>query len=173
MKDLIEIIKITLPSVVMLAAIYYIVGNHFRHSGQRHKMKAAAANRKLITPVRLQAYERLVLFLERISPESLVMRVNYPAHTCAQLHTELLQAIRAEYEHNLSQQLYVSIEAWNSVKNAKNYIVALINNAAKEVSGDAPAIELSKKILNMAMELEQPPAEKAANEIKREIRQIF
>ena len=174
MKDLVEIIKITLPSLIMLMALYYIVGGYFRNSEKRQKLKIVLGNQKLITPLRLQAYERLILLLERTSPESLVMRTNYPAKTCEQLHSGLLQAIRAEYEHNLSQQLYVSVEAWNSVRNAKNYIVTLINNAAKDIDdGSAPAIELSRKILDMDMELEQPVSERAINEIKREIQQIF
>ena len=173
MENIVEILKITLPSLIMLAALYYIVGGFFRKSENHQKMKIVRGNQKLITPLRLQAYERLVLLLERISPESLVMRTNYPARTSEQLHTELLQSIRAEYEHNLSQQLYVSMEAWNSVRNAKNYTITLINNAAKDVDVNAPAIELSRKILDMTMELEQPITEKAITEIKREIQQIF
>jgi len=174
MKDLVEILKITLPSLIMLAALYYIVGGFFRNSENRQKLKIVRGNQKLITPLRLQAYERLVLLLERISPESLVMRSNYLARrTCEQLHQELLQAIRAEYEHNLSQQLYVSVEAWNSVRNVKNYTITLINNAAKDVEENAPAIELSRKILDMTMELDQPITEKAITEIKREIQQVF
>ena len=173
MKEVFEIIKIVLPSLIMLVAIYYIVGGYFRNSEKRQKIKSIRGNQKLITPLRLQAYERLVLFLERISPELLVMRAGYPARTCEQLHSELLQTIRAEFEHNLSQQLYVSAEAWKSVKNAKNYIIALINNAAKDMDHEAPSIMLSRKILEMAMELDQPVSEKAINELKREIQQIF
>ena len=173
MEGVIEIIKISLPALIMLMALYFIVGGFFRDSEKRQKLKVIRGNQKLITPIRLQAYERLVLLLERISAESLVMRANYPSKTCEQLHTELLQTIRAEYEHNLSQQLYVSAEAWNSVKNAKNYTVTLINNAAKDMVDSAPAIDLSRKILDMTMELEQPITEKAINELKREIQQIF
>ena len=172
MEVFLEIIKLTLPSVIMLAALYYIIGGFLRNSEKRQKLKVIRGNQKLITPIRLQAYERLVLLLERISPESLVMRANYPDKTCEQMHSELLQAIRAEFEHNLSQQLYVSVEAWRSVKNAKNYTVTLINNAAKDMNG-TPAIELSRKILDMAVELDPPITEKAINELKREIQQIF
>ncbi len=173
MKDFVEILKIALPSIIMLMALYYIVGGFFRNTEQRQKLKAIKGNQKLITPIRLQAYERLILFLERISPDSIVLRVSYPANTCGQLHSELLQTIRAEYEHNLSQQLYVSIDAWNSVKNAKNYTITLINNAAKDLDENAPAIELSKKLLNMTIDLEQPPTQKAIDDLKKEIQQIF
>ena len=173
MEVFLEIIKLTLPSVIMLAALYYIIGGFLRNSEKRQKLKVIRGNQKLITPIRLQAYERLVLLLERISPELLVMRANYPDKTCEQMHSELLQSIRAEFEHNLSQQLYVSVEAWHSVRNAKNYTVTLINNAAKDMENGAPAIELSRKILDMAIELDPPITEKAINELKREIQQIF
>ena len=173
METFLEILKFTLPSLITLIAVYFIVGGFLRNSENRQKLKIIRGNQKLITPIRLQAYERLVLLLERTSPEALVLRANYPATTCEQLHTELLQAIRAEFDHNLSQQLYVSVEAWNSVRNAKNYTLALINNAAKGIDANAPAIVLSRKILDMTMDLDQSIAEKAINELKREIQQIF
>ncbi len=173
MKDFVEILKITLPSIIMLAAIYYIVGGFFRTKEQRQKLKMARGNRKQLLPIRLQAYERLILFLERISPDSLLMRVNYLSSTSKQLHTELLQTVRAEFEHNLSQQLYISPAAWGSVKNAKNYIISLINQVAAEVDDNAPAIDLSKAILEKTMEWEQTPTQKAIDELKKEIQQIF
>jgi len=168
-----DILKITLPSLLMLIMVYFIVGGFFRNNEKRQKLKVIRGNQKLITPIRLQAYERLVLLLERISPDSLVMRADYPAKSCKQLHSELLQTIRAEFEHNLSQQLYVSTEAWNSVRSAKNYSIALINNAVKGMEDETPAIELSRRLLDMSTELGQPVIEKAINDLKREMQQIF
>ena len=173
MEILFDILKITLPSLLMLILVYCMMNGFFRYSEKRQKLKVIRGNQKLITPVRLQAYERLILLLERISPESMVMRASYPAKTCGQLQSELLQTIRAEFEHNLSQQLYVSVEAWNNVRNAKNYTIALINNAAKGIEDDAPAIVLSRRILDTSIELEHPVFDKAINELKREIQQIF
>jgi len=173
LKDLVDFIKIISPSIVMLITIHYIVGGYFRDNEKRRKQKTVSSNKKIVTPLRLQAYERLVMLLERISPNALVLRANYLAKTSEQLQSELLQTIRAEYEHNMSQQLYVSESAWNSVKNAKNYTIALINNSAKDVNEKAPAIELSRKMLDRSMELEQQITEKAINEIKREIQQLF
>ena len=170
---ILDFLKLIMPAVILLAAVIYIVGGYFRESEKRERLKTVRGNQKLITPLRLQAYERLVLLLERISPEALVMRTNYPTKTCEMLHAELLKNIRTEFDHNLSQQLYVSEEAWNSVRNAKNYTVSLINNAYAQLNGKAPAIELSRKILDMNAALEQPITEKAINEIRREIQQIF
>ena len=168
-----DILKITLPSLIMLITVFGMMNKFFSSSEKRQKLKAIRGNQKLITPLRLQAYERLVMLLERISPESLVMRADYPAKTCKQLHSELLQTIRAEFEHNLSQQLYVSVEVWKSVKNAKNYSVAIINNALKDMEDHAPAIALSRKILDMTIEKESSVFEKAINELKLEIQTIF
>jgi len=173
LRDLVIFAQIILPSLFMLAAVIYIVGGFFRDHEKRQKLKVALGNKQMITPLRLQAYERLVMLLERISLESLMMRVSLPGKNCEELHAELLQIIRAEFDHNLSQQLYVSIEAWNSVRKAKNYTISLVNNAAKEVEDKAPAILLSRKILDMAIELEKSITEKALNEIKLEIQQIF
>jgi len=168
-----DILKITLPSLIMLIAVLGMMNSFFSNSEKRQKLKAIRGNQKLITPLRLQAYERLVMLLERISPESLVMRADYPAKTCKQLHSELLQTIRAEFDHNLSQQLYVSVEAWKSVRNAKNYSIALINNALKDMDDHTPAIELSRKILDGTIEMESSVFEKAINELKHEIQMIF
>ncbi|MDR1864562.1 MAG: hypothetical protein LBR08_03225 [Bacteroidales bacterium] len=173
MNHWIDLLKITLPALILLAAVYYVVGGFLRNSEKLRQLEMIRENRKIITPLRLQAYERLILFLERIAPDSIVLRANYPSNTCEQLHDELLQTIRAEYEHNLSQQLYVSMEAWNSVKSAKNYTVSLINAAAKEVENEAPAIELSRVMLNMAAEMERPPTQKAIDELKADIHQLF
>ena len=173
MKDFIDVLKIILPSIVMLVAVAYIVGGFFKNSEQRQKLKVIRGNQKMITPIRLQAYERLVLFLERISPESLLMRVDYMKINNKQLHSELLQTIRAEYEHNLSQQIYVSPDVWDHVKNAKNYTISLINNAAGEMGEREPAIELSRKILSMTMDLEQTPTQKAIDELKKEVQQML
>ena len=170
-KDFIEFFKFLTPSVVMLIAVIYLVGGYFRDNEKRQKLKLIRGNKKLITPLRLQAYERLILLLERITPEALLIRAG--GKTCEALQRELLHTIRTEFEHNLTQQLYVSAEAWQSVKNAKNYTITLVNNAARDIEGNAPAMQLSRKILEMAMELEQPITEKALSEIKSEIQQLF
>jgi len=168
-----DILKITLPPLLMLILVYFMVNGYFRNSEKLQKLKVIRGNQKIITPLRLQAYERLILLMERIMPESLVMRANYPTKTCGQLQSELLQIIRAEFEHNLSQQIFVSVEAWSQVRKAKNYAIALINNASKDIEDSAPAIHLSRRILDSTKELEHPVFENAINELKREIQQIF
>ena len=126
-----------------------------------------------VLPVRLQAYERIILLLERISPDSLVMRVSRPEYTARQLQAELLGSIKSEYEHNMTQQTYVSNEAWDKVKMARNQVMNLINDAASEVKPDATGPTLGKLILERLTELKTPPTQVAINHLKQEVRTLF
>ncbi len=130
-------------------------------------------DKKLITPIRLQAYERLALYLERISPQSLVFRNQKPGQTAYQLQSTLLQNIRDEFEHNLSQQLYVSSEVWSMIKTSKEEIVRLVNTAATNVQANEQAFELSKRIFEATAGEEKLPTDKALEMLKKEIRNFY
>ena len=88
----------------------------------------------MVTPIRLQAYERMVLFMERINPESLILRTHQDGLNAKEFHVRLIKSIREEYEHNITQQMYVSVGAWNMVTNAKNNIVKLCNIVKSHLS---------------------------------------
>jgi hypothetical protein len=123
--------------------------------------------------MRLQAYERLILFLERISPDALLLKVKSRANTNADLHLAILQQIRSEYEHNISQQLYVGDETWTSVKEAKEQIVLLINDISKRVDSDGSSIQLAKLILDKLMEDGESPVSPAIRKLKAEAKKIL
>lgn len=124
-------------------------------------------------PLRLQAYERAVIFLERINPANLLLRLHTSGISIRELQHLALADIRAEYQHNLAQQLYVSNETWMIVKRLKEDTVSLINNAVKTFPADAPAAELSKAILTHLSGLEQDPYEAGLLMIKTEIQRLF
>ena len=95
--------------------------------------------RKVVTPIQLQAYERLVLFLERMTPNNLVLRCYQPQMSTQLLKDVMIQNIRDEFEHNLSQQLYISSQAWVYIKNAKEDMINTINSIqAKEGESLSP-----------------------------------
>jgi len=171
--ELLEILKYTLPSLIAFLTAYLLVGSMLKHDEKRRRFEMIIQNQKFITPIRLQAYERITILLERISPESLVMRLNEPTATCQQLQADLLAAIRAEFEHNFSQQIYLSPEAWEIIKVAKNNTIKLINLAADRVEDNAPSIQLSRTILEMMMESEQSPVAGAIAFLKKEMQQFF
>jgi hypothetical protein len=173
MESFLELLKYTVPSLVVFATAYALIGSVLANDQKRRKLEALLQNQKFVTPIRLQAYERIILLLERISPESLVMRLNTPGIISRQLQSDILAAIRAEFEHNFSQQIYITPEAWAMVKNAKNNVIKMVNLASDRVGADSPGINLSKTIIEMMMEAEQPPTNLAIDFLKKEIQQLF
>lgn len=168
-----EILKITIPALLVLLATIYVLRTMLKKDSENRRLQLALQNQKLITPIRLQAYERIILFLERISPNSIIMRLQTPNMTVQQLHKEMLILIRSEFEHNLSQQLYVSIDAWEQVKIAKEKMIKLINSAAQELPPDDNAIRLSQVIFEKLIEEEISPLQQAINYIKEEIKVLY
>jgi len=131
------------------------------------------SNTKVVLPIRLQAYERMCLFLERMAPNSLIPRLNVGELTSSEFHAVLLNEIREEYNHNVSQQVYMSEEAWEMVKNAKEDLIVTINNAASEFAEENESLELSRKIFEIYMNKDPDPIVTALNFIKSEIRESF
>jgi len=168
-----EILKYILPSLIVFLTTWYLASRYFRSKDKKRSLKLSLNNQKLITPLRLQAYERIILYLERINPENLLMRMSKQGQTCQQLQNELLFTIRAEFEHNLSQQIYISNKAWEMLKNAKNSTLQLINETAEKTDKNLPSFNLSKAILENIMAKEKNPASEAILFIKNEINRYF
>jgi len=169
----IEVLKYILPSLVVFLTTWYMVSRYFNSEDVKLSQQLRLNNQNLITPLRLQAYERIILYLERINPESLVMRLSKPGLTCQQMQNELLTTIRAEYEHNLSQQIYISNRGWEMLKNARNATIQLINETAEHINREDPSINLSKAILEKVMKEEKNPASDAIVFIKKEVNRLF
>jgi hypothetical protein len=174
MNALVEILKIMIPAGAVFAAAYFLVKRFLDNDQKRreHELKKSALG--TITPLKIQAYERIVIFIERINPNSLVVRVNKNGMSSRQLHLELVNAIKTEYEHNLSQQIYISAGAWELVKTAKEEIIQLVNISSSKVTHDSNSSELAMMILNITANLEKKlPNDVAIDYIKKEISQIF
>ncbi|MCC6690973.1 MAG: hypothetical protein IT235_05525 [Bacteroidia bacterium] len=172
MDPVIELLKIIIPAGIVFLTSFYVIKNFLDNETKKRMLEIKGAGKELLTPIRLQAYERIILFLERISPNSLVMRVNKPTITSRQLHSELVAAIRAEFEHNLSQQIYMSASAWEMVKNAKEETTKLINLLAIKVPENAPGAELAQLIVEAGGKTKLP-TQMAIEFIKKEIAQNF
>ncbi len=173
MKEILEILKYVIPSFIVFLTSYFILRAFVKKEVQKDKFKISQENYKLITPMRLQAYERFTLFLERISPESLVLRLQENGMNVQDLQTEILINIRKEFEHNIVQQIYVSAKTWLVIKRAKEQIIELVNMSASELNANANAFELSKKILNKVLIMKEIPTNMAINFIKKEMDDIF
>lgn len=174
MDGLVEILKIILPAGAVFAAAYLLVQKFLNNEQKRRDHELKKASLASITPLKIQAYERIVIFLERIHPNTLVVRVNKHGATAHQLHLELIKAIKSEYEHNLSQQIYLSHNAWELVKTSKEEIIKLVNISATKVPHDNSSNDLAMMVLNITSNLDKRmPNEVALEYIKKEIAQIF
>ena len=174
MNAFIELLKIIIPAGAVFAAAYFLVKRFLDNDQKRREHELKKSAQGLITPLKIQAYERIVIFLERINPNSLVIRVNKNGMTTRQLHNELVAAVKTEFEHNLSQQIYVSHAAWELVKNAKEEVIQLINISSSKVSVDVNSSELAIMILNITANLNKKlPNEIALEYLKKEIAQTI
>lgn len=170
---IIEILKYLLPSIVVFVTAFYSIRSFIGSEQQRRRIELAITNHRVITTVRLQAYERIAMLLERIAPESLVFRIQKPKMTSGQLHAALLAAIRSEFEHNLSQQVYISPQLWALVKASRENIVKMINTCAAGTDAEKPAMFLSKEIFETYASIENPPIAEALELLKKEISSLF
>lgn len=173
MEALTDILKITLPALLVFLTAWLLLRNMIKNSEDKRRYEMMMHNSKTVTPIKLQAYERIVLFLERISLESLLVRVSSPDMTSQQLHSALLTTIRSEFEHNLSQQIYMSQQAWEVVRNARSNTIKIINSEAEKMKPDAPGMLLSKQLLEKIMEMEKEPTRAAIDYVKAEITRIM
>ena len=174
MEALIEILKIILPAAAVFVAAFLIVQRFLDNDQKRREHELKKSNQATMTPLKIQAYERIVIFLERLHPNNLVVRVNKLGMNAHQLHLELIKTIKSEYEHNLSQQIYVSYNSWELVKTAKEEIIKLVNISATKVPNDNPGNDLAMMILNITANLEKKlPNEVALDYVKKEINSVF
>lgn len=169
MEILADILKITLPALIVFLTAWLVLHNMIKNDQDKRKQELILQNSRTVTPIKLQAYERIVLFLERISLESLLLRVSVQDMTAQQLHSAMLNAVRSEFEHNLSQQIYMSQQAWEVVRNARSNMIKIINSEVEKLPPDSSAMTLSKKLLEKIIELDQEPTRAAIDFVKAEI----
>lgn len=120
---------------------------------QKRKKPEAETSSYDARPLQLQAYERLVMLAERIALPNIVSRANQsqPGFNAKEMQLLLLESIKQEYEYNATQQIYVSPQAWEAVKNLKDQNMLIINQIASTMTPDASGIELNRRLIEYAM----------------------
>lgn len=169
METFYDIIKITIPALLVFLTAWVLLRNLMKNDQDKRRQDLILQNSRTVTPIKLQAYERIILFLERVSLESLLVRVNTPGMKAAQLHSALLTTIRSEFEHNLSQQIYMSPQAWEVVRNARSNMIKIINSEFEKTKQSDNAMEFSKRLLESVMEMDIEPTRAAIDYIKGEV----
>ena len=174
MEDVTQVISYfayLLPAIVVgLVAYFFFKGHTANEEGRRRYLIQKEAQKNII-PIRLQAYERLTLFLERIDPNKLLLRVKPYSDELQKYETLLIQNIDNEYEHNLAQQIYVSPECWNLINAAKNATIQVIRQASMNEKVDS-SDKLRAFLLNHFVG-EVTPSHKALMYVKKEVSELF
>jgi hypothetical protein len=165
------LIAFLLAGLIVFGGVYMLMNRFFKQESERRAWEWRKQNNDIVMPIRLRAYERIVLFLSRIDPKSLLLRFDFAGMTVLQLQQMLLQAVRDEYDHNVSQQIYISKEAWVLVVNARENLTQLINTCASQLNTQADAMELANFLLAAYVSNEQSSIDLAINYIKNEMKQ--
>lgn len=171
MQDLLESLKYAVPSLVSgLVAVYYFSA-YVKSDAGYQKFLLLKEDRKHTTTLKLQAYERMTMFLERISPANLVFRIKSKNENKQAYEMSLIHTIEKEFEHNITQQIYISDECWSVISTAKNTTIQLIIDAAKDLNltnSDQLREAIIKKVMH-----KKAPSDTALAFVKKEVRKII
>lgn len=169
----IEVLKFILPAIMVFFTAYFVLKNQGEAQLSRLRLEVLKQNQNVLTPIKLQAYERMTLFLERISPIQLLQTHNQPEMSGRALKHVLITTVQNEYNYNLSQQIYMSPQAWNLIKVVKEQVIKLIAEASAGMPEQATANDLSNMIVDYLKNHGEQPTDKAIQFIKAEVGLMF
>ncbi len=170
-EQLIQALLYTLPSLASGFVAVYFFKEYTKSDAGLQKFKLLKEDKKLTTTLRLQAYERMTLFLERITPANVVFRIKAQNNDKQAYEMSLLHTIETEFEHNLAQQIYITDECWNVISSAKNTTIQIIRDCANDaniLNADELRQAIIQKVIN-----KQAPSDTALAFIKSEVKDLF
>jgi hypothetical protein len=173
MDALVEFGKILIPASIVLYAAFLLVRTFIQKEIDLKKLEVRSRSIETVLPNRLHAYERMVLFLERMSPQNLLVRLNTGTMPAREFHQMLLAEVRNEYNHNVSQQVYIGEEVWELIKSAKEDLIVTINDSAGEMGAESTSLDLAKKIFEKSILKSVDPLAHALSQLKQEIQRTF
>ncbi len=195
MSEILQVFIHLLPVLIICFTLIYIFHEYLRFVKEHDKSKqpfeknlhagpvpaavqghsaipSQAKGSEALLQLKLQAAERFSLYLERISPDRLVMRLHQNGMSARMLQTDMLRAIREEFDHNLSQQIYVSEGAWELIKNAKEEMLGFISATGDALKSNASGLDLSRKLFETASKVENMPHDVALKFLRAEVRKL-
>ncbi len=174
-----NILYFTLFAAILVLGIWLIQRTMYRHEEQKQLNELKHESQKSVSPIRLRAYERLTLLLERTTPEHMLLELQskeptaLATWTVPQLQQYLLQTLRSEYEHNMSQQVYVSDEVWTLIINARDQMAAFIIAMASQIPPQSNAQVYATTMLTAYTSNGETPSDKALSELKDEAKSLM
>ena len=169
-----EILKYTIPSLVVLLGTWMVMYKLFKNEEQKRLWELKKSSQKEISAIRMRAYERLALVLERTQPEHMLLEIkNLNGMTVMQVQQLLLRTIRMEFDHNLSQQIYVSEELWDRIIRARDEMGAFVNTMAIQMPENSTALDYAKVLTTSYKTNGETPHELALSALKDEVRMLW
>jgi predicted proteasome-type protease len=169
----IDILKFTLPALLVMATVYFMMKNMLNNHLHGEAMKLRADEKSRNNALKLQAYERLMLLCERIEPNNLFLRLNSGDMTVQDMQQAMLVAIQQEVSHNHTQQLYVSSNLWEIINLSKNQISEIVAQSGDKLDPTDKAYKLQQVIQIVLPQINPNPLEHAKKAIKQEIDEII
>lgn len=169
-----ELLKYTIPALIVFFTAYFLLKALLDERQRIDRMILRQDAQKITLPLRLQAYERLTLLCDRVAIPNALLRIRMPGMNVAELQGALLLGISQEFEHNTSQQLFVSETLWRIIALAKEQTLTLITSAAEGLDPKADAEQLVEKLFALLEEQGTPtPLHRALIAIRTEAGQLF
>ena len=173
MELFVNLLVALIPATAVLVVVYLFLKKQGQKEIASLSLQLKKERHRYFLEPRVEAYQRIVLLLERINPHSIVMRVHNPKDSAKKMQSKILDAIRQEFDHNVAQQIFISPKAWDLVKKSKEETVKIINIAANQMDDDATATALSSKIFEIVSEVGELPTEIAIKFLKEELHKLF
>lgn len=170
---MIEILKYCIPALCVLLATWLVMRQFYKAEADKRLWELKRLSQKEISPLRLRAYERLALLLERTTPEHMLLELNLGEMTVLQVQQHLIRTIRMEYEHNVSQQVYVTAEVWAMIQNAKEQTVAFVNSMVQQLPPESTALDYAKVMITAYSSNGDTPNELALQALKKEAQTLL
>ena len=168
-----EILKYSIPTLLVVMVAYILLYQFFKTEREKRDVELKKENMPVITSTRLRAYERLTLLLERMNPNNMLVNTTASYQTCLDLQANLLTTIRREFEHNYSQQIYVSELLWEEIVEARENLIQLINTCAAQCKADEPASKLATIIVEVFNIPDETALDAALRTLKAEVKELL
>lgn len=168
-----EILAYSIPALVVLAATWLVMHKLFNNEQEKRLWELKRLSQKEISPIRLRAYERLTLLLERTTPDRMLMEMNLQEMTIPQVQQQLLRTIRLEYDHNLSQQIYVSDEVWDKIIHARDEMGAFVTAMAAGMQEGSSTLDYAKTLITAYSTNGETPNSLALSALKEEAKTLL
>lgn len=180
MTILIPTIIATIALLAMVIVVYVMMNKQQGITSQlierdvrNIKLELKKDRQTFFLPHRLEAYQRFILLMNRITPANIVLRFHNPAYPAKKVQLDILEAIREEFNHNVAQQMFIGSEAWKMITEAKEESIRIINLAGDTLEPTAMSLDLATRILEITAEVGTMPTDIATEYLKKELQELF